>query len=710
MLLVAVLLSACAPSTPTPTATPPPTEPPRPTPVPVIPNPQFGICWSADFRIHSTPPTHEAARVGATWDRWTFEWPRIEFTSTQELFFVNENYPDPSESWNYDKAVREDSAAGLRILGVLNGIPEKKYFVPLAEGRGTIQGLDEPPFVNGDPNPHNPWAYFVYHTTSRYADLVDAWEIGNEADDLYHRNFPLTPEEYIKALRVACQVIAQTDPGAPILLGSPQHTEAWETLAKGGDTWYGKILELLKIDDNADVKDCITAAGLHVFGAPTQTYTLTAALSGRLGKEVWLTETGKQHPEGAIPGDPATDADTNCPKDPNTGQNAFPCGTTAQQATYIIRNFAFALQGFGKDGVLFHHRLVDGTGMDGPWGLIQRDNRTRWPSYWAALLATQKLNGATFYTQTYYPGGDVTQLVFQSQNRFTHVVWGTSGRDACVVSQGGSTAYLFTQESLWPDWDTPANWKRNFPYEPNGHFIRAETRDNQICFPLEELTDDHTYILIEFPHRPTPPSLYLSLVCRNGQPAGVDYWAYDGGAGYDTLTLRTSPQRTFYLAPLTQPGTAYYGTIWQVPPVGATAVITLTNQAGLSAVRTLHNPGPAYCAINPPDPGNDHPDDNYSAADAPIPPGQFLAAPAGARMPPPRVAILNRGAAHGLWWLLMQGGNPKPQCPNPNVLASITIVTLHADGVPVCSFVIGHWSLVICHWSLLPTCPVYVTA
>ncbi len=96
----------------------------------------------------------------------------------------------------------------------------------------------------------------------------------------------------------------------------------------------------------------------------------------------------------------------------------------------------------------------------------------------------------------------------------------------------------------------------------------------------------------------------------------------------------------------------------------------------------------------PPPPGCDHPDDNASAADAPIPSGQFLAAPAGARMPP-RAAILNRGAAHGLWWLLMQGGNPKPQCPNPNVLASITIVTPRADGVPVCSYVICHWSLVI---------------
>jgi len=49
------------------------------------------------------------------------------------------------------------------------------------------------------------------------------------------------------------------------------------------------------------------------------------------------------------------------------------------------------------------------------------------------------------------------------------------------------------------------------------------------------------------------------------------------------------------------------------------------------------------------------------------------------------------------------GANPKSQCPTPNALMSITIVTLYADDVPL-------WSLVIVHWSLIPACPAYVTA
>lgn len=348
MVLAVLASSGCAPPGPPPTVIPSPTVTP-PTSPPLTPNPQWGIAWSTDFRIHSAPPiqtTQMAAGTGATWDRWTFEWPRIEFTSAQELYFVNENYADPAESWNYNLAVGNDKTAGLKILGVLNGIPEKKYLVRTeGQERGTIQGLDNPPFVEGHPNPNNPWAYFVYGVTSQYADSVDAWEIGNEADDLWMRNFPVTPETYLKALRVACQIIAQTDPGAPILLGSPTYGEAWNALVTGKlgpppeeASWYYQVVNLLLKDSEA--RNCISAAGLHVYGNPMHSYTLVTALSEWLDKEVWLTETGKQHPVDAIPGDANTDNESNCPKDPNTGRNAFPCGTTAEQASYIIRNFA----------------------------------------------------------------------------------------------------------------------------------------------------------------------------------------------------------------------------------------------------------------------------------------------------------------------------------------------------------------------------------
>jgi hypothetical protein len=62
-----------------------------------------------------------------------------------------------------------------------------------------------------------------------------------------------------------------------------------------------------------------------------------------------------------------------------------------------------------------------------------------------------------------------------------------------------------------------------------------------------------------------------------------------------------------------------------------------------------------YCDDNAFGPGGDHPDDNYSAASSIIPQATFSELPVGTRIPA-RVAILQRGSAHNLWWLLFQLG------------------------------------------------------
>lgn len=170
-----------------------------------------------------------------------------------------------------------------------------------------------------------------------------------------------------------------------------------------------------------------------------------------------------------------------------------------------------------------------------------------------------------------------------------------------------------------------------------------------------------TVVVVETSDTGRAPTGSASLVCDNGHVVGTGLLGYDEFSGLDTLTAACSPGVTYDLS-WTQPGRTYGGTVSAYPPVGGTCTLTLTNKAGLSTHQTLYH-APDLCQDkdgNPPD--NDHPDDNFSAAGIPagasgVLDGNFFVLPEGARAAP-RVAILNNGFAHNLWWLLAQLGEP----------------------------------------------------
>lgn len=127
--------------TPTLTLTPTPglgTPTPAPKPPTVVPNEQFGITWSTNFRTRDVlpqPPSGEAPAAGAAWDRWPFEWTRIEgdFAQPGDLYFSRDCSSGAcgpnvgvEESWDYDAATAADQSAGLHIVGILDTIPETK--------------------------------------------------------------------------------------------------------------------------------------------------------------------------------------------------------------------------------------------------------------------------------------------------------------------------------------------------------------------------------------------------------------------------------------------------------------------------------------------------------------------------------------------------------------------------------------------------------
>ena len=326
------------------------------------------------------PPSSEAPAAGATWDRWPFEWTRIEYElNSQDLHYIQDPFtPNITESWNYDTAVLADKSAKLNILGILDTIPEDKYFIEVpsapkygemdsAYPLGTIKDLDKTPyFLNNNvdtPNPANPWAYFVARTVNVYRrddkGKIKIWEIANEPTDPgppYH--FRLTPQSYLEAVQVACDVIHQIDPTAKIMLGSPSDRQAAWTLIDDKANWYKDVLdELLNGGDYAGVRQCVGIFGFHMYGKLQASADLTTNLAAKLAvaripeKDIWLTEVGMQHPalpSGAqvIPGSIEDNVDLNCPpNDTDTGP-AHACGTTDVQAAYVIEQFAMAMKGF----------------------------------------------------------------------------------------------------------------------------------------------------------------------------------------------------------------------------------------------------------------------------------------------------------------------------------------------------------------------------
>jgi hypothetical protein len=89
---------------------------------------------------------------------------------------------------------------------------------------------------NGEINPDNPWAIYVYKTVSTYKDWVHVWQVWNEPDWTGDWNVTLTwdtqsPQakdlprwngsifEYVRLLRVTTEAAKKADPNAKIALG-----------------------------------------------------------------------------------------------------------------------------------------------------------------------------------------------------------------------------------------------------------------------------------------------------------------------------------------------------------------------------------------------------------------------------------------------------------------------------------------------------------
>jgi hypothetical protein len=441
---------------------PAPTVGPTATPFPAaLQNPRFGITWSSSFYNSQRValPTGKAIEAGATWDRWPIPWPMVEPNADGHFRWVHEDLDfflaatRDQPRW-FDPAPTDPA---LKILVVLTGIPSDYALTRDGRVEG-IAGLDEPVFLaGGSPvkiNPENRWGHFVYQATSTFGDVVDGWEIGNEG------SFPLSPSATMRALEIACEVIATTDPTAEVLLGAPEHLIALDTV-RGEETTYRALLAALTaaVQGDESLRACIGGLALHIYERPEHSSYIVshiADLTVDFGwrPALWITETGIQHPDREEPERPQPD---------QCRETGFPCVSDEEQASYLIQQYTLAAQAFAhkqRDGLVIYHRLKDEFDRDprpevsdGPWGLMDFDN-VPLPAYHAARLVSATLSGARYLREEGEDDPTYRHLLFVDRSRrLVRVLWATTAQGVTVsfpLRSGRVTCYQQSGE-LCPD-------------------------------------------------------------------------------------------------------------------------------------------------------------------------------------------------------------------------------------------------------------------
>jgi len=629
----------------------------------------FGVTWSSGYyegQYNTNPPQQWAADAGATWDRWDIHWNWVMQTrpGATPPVWAGQSPGEPSYTYSYPEAIdgAGTTSPALNVLAVLNGglLPDDQI----------------------GPNPYDEggtWQTFVEAAYEQYGGQVAAWELGNETGFVHEDPHdpqsqpPLTPEEYAQALRTTCHVLGED---STIILGSPMaqvglslaneehgYQEHEEQAAHGWETYQG-ILDAIKEDP--DLQKCVDAIGIHAYLRVPWSYWIATGIDAYARSEpfkwsdpnVWITEAGLAAGHEGVPCESA--------------EQGSDCESEEVQAEYVLQQYAMAKQAFGETdqsqdvGTILHHCLRDGCG--GTYGLVSYPDNRPWPSFYAAWLTTSLLGDTEFFDDRSDEG--YKHLVFDGrEGEKIHVLWSITPQDVTVSFKPDtyrsarfyyrSDARSHFEERRKPDPQSVDPDSEEFRVTLFGTESRnggagddpyQEDTGNE-GWPSNYFVGGETVIVVESPA--TPPQGEASVICENGQAVGTDLWGYDADSGLASLSYACSPEKTYDLS-WTEPGRTYAGTVDATPPEDGACTLTLTDRDGLTATQTIRN----ACESDPgSNPGGDHPDDNHSAAGLSIPSGDFVALPKGARTPP-QVAILNRGAAHGLWRTLLRIGEP----------------------------------------------------
>lgn len=398
---------------------------------------------------------------GAGWTRWTVQW----FNMQPNPGDFNIHYFRDGQGQSILEAAVQ---SGTKVAAMVLGTPEWAAVTPgLKTGTSVPRGLDRPVFVNGQPNPENPWGAYMFQLADTFKGLLDVFEIWNEVEipttgsnSLYH-TWAGTPAEYYQLLKVASQAAKAANPNARIVTSPYAYFRDKEEGKGASLPWFEGFAAAVRSDPaRASVFD-VFALNLYrnahdlwdrMHGAVPQAaetadrigYRARLQAIGAGDKPIWVTEINSMPYDDPVPG-----------WDPTVRYDYFRI-TLDDQASYILQAYAIGLAaGYEK---IFVQALQDDKYPvpDELWGLVrfnddpQNDEPSRIrPAFVAYQLAAQYMGGADWsqllirhrpdprnfkqYASRYDWGGHLG--VFQKGARRAHVLWNGTGDPMSVSVQ-----------------------------------------------------------------------------------------------------------------------------------------------------------------------------------------------------------------------------------------------------------------------------------
>ncbi len=492
-------------------------------PVHTLPGPdgRAGMCYT--FYDPGYPFLPLALAAGARWERFNFDWHRLEPSDGQW---------DDAVANSYEVLVNDLTAAGMDIVGMLLWTPDwaatGALVQPPTPPPGPPGPLVPPPPAEAQPSPSPPrglyeewndwsasddpginyWGRFVYQAVSRYGDRVQHWEIWNEPDYPYF--WSGTPADYAQLLRVGYLATQAACPDCTVLFGGLQY---W-----GNPAFYTQVLDILNDDPQAaQYNYYFDVMSVHLYSRSSTIYDVVNAIrSGMVAHvpahPIWLTETGV----------PVWD---DASVDPTPYEQWDYTATQDEAAAFVLQSYANAWAA-GVERYFFFRThdadMDDDTFAPAFFGLIRNDRSPR-PAYSAYRVATTYLVSPTMATSWTYADG--TRRV---------TLWGTPRGKVSVLWNTTPTTLTFYYPAILPTATRVDRWGNAQTITAAGGSyaltLPAATA-NLLSNPGDYIIGGETYLVLEADTTP-PTATVLPLPAAWYSPAlPVSWTASDDAAG-----------------------------------------------------------------------------------------------------------------------------------------------------------------------------------
>lgn len=338
-----------------------------------------------------------AREAGASASRFVVEWPMVQPRPDPALVFL-----DPV--WDRAEAYRR---AGLEPVAVLIGTPPWAGPAPNAPPRGLGAPVFRP---DGQVNPANPWAAFVFRAVSRLQPVIRYWQIWNEPNR--PEFWAGSAEDYYLLLKTAYLAAKAANPAAVVVMGG---LEGFRQIG-----FLDQVLTLATTDPQPVPGGApFDVLAWHTYSRARDLYTGTQVYRQRLRRyglerPIWVTETNVPAWDDPLVRGPA----------PRPYQWS---ATQAEQAAFIVQALAYAVAADSEHVSVFR---ANDMGQHEAWGLWRADGSAR-PALLAYRVATRYLGGVRRARLLAGPGYEA--VLADAGDRRVWVLWATDRSSVVVV-------------------------------------------------------------------------------------------------------------------------------------------------------------------------------------------------------------------------------------------------------------------------------------